>query len=101
MVDHFIVSVEAPDFCVLLRAFSLVATVLCASFFLRQSSAQTPSSPVCLIESMNFEGWRAQEVSTPWINVVIVPQLCARVMQVTFLGHADLYGDPAFIGQYP
>ena len=100
MVDHFIVSVEAPDFCVLLRAFSLVATVLCASFFPRQSSAQTPSSPVCRIESKNFEGWRAQEMSNPWINVVIVPQLGGRVMQVTFLGHAYLFVNPKYKGQY-
>ena len=100
MVDHFIVSVEAPDSCVLLRAFSLVATVLCASFFPRQSSAQTPSSPVCRIESKNFEGWRAQEMSNPWINVVIVPQLGGRVMQVTFLGHAYLFVNPKYKGQY-
>src|SRR5438445_1270508 len=100
MVDHFIVSVEAPDFCVLLRAFSLVATVLCASFFPRQSSAQTPSSPVCRIESKNFEGWRAQEMSNPWINVVIVPRLGGRVMQVTFLGHAYLFVNPKYKGQY-
>src|SRR2546421_9646352 len=100
MVDHFIVSVEAPDLCVLLRAFSLVATVLCASFFPRQSSAQTPSSPVCRIESKNFEGWRAEEMSNPWINVVIVPQLGGRVMQVTFGGHAYLFVNPKYKGQY-
>jgi hypothetical protein len=33
MVDHFIVWMDAPDFCVLVRAFSLVGAVLCASFF--------------------------------------------------------------------
>ncbi len=100
MVDHFIVSVEAPDFCVLLRAFSLVATVLCASLFPGQSSAQTPSSPACRIESKNFEGWRAEEMSNPWINVVIVPQLGGRVMQVTFRGHAYLFVNPKYKGQY-
>jgi len=100
MVDHLIVSVEAPDFGVLLRAFSLVATLLCASFFPGKSSAQTTTSPVCRIESKNFEGWRAEEMSNPWINVVIVPQLGGRVMQVTFGGHAYLFVNPKYKGQY-
>src|SRR5256714_10312359 len=67
-----------------------ISTLLCASFFPGKSSAQTPTSPVCRIESKNFEGWRAEEMSNPWINVVIVPQLGGRVMQVTFGGHAYL-----------
>ena len=100
MVDHLIVSVEAPDFGVLLRAFSLVATLFCASFFPGKSSAQTTTSPVCRIESKNFEGWRAEEMSNPWINVVIVPQLGGRVMQVTFGGHAYLFVNPKYKGQY-
>ncbi|PYU59518.1 MAG: hypothetical protein DMG56_18025 [Acidobacteria bacterium] len=34
------------------------------------------------------------------MNVVIVPQLGGRVMQVTFLGHAYLFVNPKYKGQY-
>src|SRR5437016_2962234 len=100
MVDHFIVWVDAPDFCLLVRAFWLVATALCTSFFPRQTWAQAPSYPACRIESMKFEGWRAEEMSNPWVKVTIVPQLGGRVMQVTFAGHTYLFVNPKYKGQY-
>jgi hypothetical protein len=100
MVSIFIICVEASDFFVLLRAFSIAGAVLCASFVPQQSRAQTPSSPACRIENKNFEGWRAEEMSNAWVKVTIVPQLGGRVMQVTFAGHPYLFVNPKYKGQY-
>src|SRR6266849_9326841 len=100
MVDTFMFRANARDFFVLVRAFSLVGAVLCASFFPRQTRAQTPSSSACRIENKNFEGWRAEEMSNAWVKVTIVPQLGGRVMQVTFAGHPYLFVNPKYKGQY-
>jgi hypothetical protein len=91
---------HASDFFVLAGAFSLVAAVLCAGFFPPQAWAQTPGSSACHIESKTFEGWRAEELSNAWVKVTIVSQLGGRVMQVTFAGHAYLFVNPKYKGQY-
>jgi hypothetical protein len=100
MVDIFMIRANAWDFFVRARTCSLLAAVLCGSFFPRQTWAQTPSTPACRIESKNFEGWHAEEISNAWVKVTIVPQLGGRVMQVTFAGHAYLFVNPKYKGQY-
>jgi hypothetical protein len=100
MVAIFILWVDASGFSVLVRAFSLLAAVLCASFFPRQTWAQTPSSPPCRIESITFDGWRAEEISNRWVRLTIVPQLGGRLIQLTFAGHPYLFVNPKYKGQY-
>jgi hypothetical protein len=100
MFDIFITQPNARHFLAPSRAFSMITAVLCAGFIPGQTWAQTQNSPACHIESGNFEGWRAEEMSTPWVRVTIVPQLGGRVMQVTFAGHAYLFVNPKYKGQY-
>jgi hypothetical protein len=54
----------------------------------------------CRIESVDFEGWHAEQVSNRWVKLVIVPQLGGRVMQVYFQDHPYLFVNAKFKGQY-
>src|SRR5260370_1631151 len=100
MVDIFMKPADASRFIALARAFSLTAAVLCSGFFSEQAMAQAPGPASCRIESRDFEGWHAQEMSNPWVKVTIAPQLRGRVMQVTFPGHASLFLNPKYNAQH-
>jgi hypothetical protein len=100
MADIFITRANAKHFFVLSRAFRLIVVTLCATFIPGKTCAQTQNSPACHVESRNFEGWRAQEMSNQWVKLTIVPQLGGRLMQVTFAGHAYLFVNPKYKGQY-
>jgi hypothetical protein len=75
MVDIFIMRANVWGFFGPSRAISIIAATLCAGFIPGHAWAQTPSSPACRIESRNFQGWHAEEMSNPWVKVTIVPQL--------------------------
>jgi hypothetical protein len=62
--------------------------------------AQQVPEAACGVESVVFEGWQAQQLSNPWVKLVIVPQLGGRVMQVYFDGHPYLFVNPKYKGQY-
>jgi hypothetical protein len=76
-------------------ALGAVLPVLCAI-----AHAQEVPVRGCHIEAVEFEGWHAQQVSNAWVNLVLVPQLGGRVMQVSFEGHPYLFVNPKFKGQY-
>lgn len=61
--------------------------------------APAQTSP-CKIQSTEFEGWAAQEVSNQWLQLIFVPELGGRLMQVTFARHAYLFVNPKFKGKY-
>jgi hypothetical protein len=100
MVDIFITRANLWRFFVPSCVFSLIAAMLSAGFITGQTRAQTQNPSACRIESTNFDGWRAEELSNPWVRVTIVPQLGGRVMQVTFAGHRYLFVNPKYKGQY-
>lgn len=54
----------------------------------------------CEIQALEFEGWKAQEMSNQWLRLTIVPQLGGRLMQVNFDGHPFLFINPKYKGQY-
>src|SRR5712692_2934698 len=54
----------------------------------------------CQIRSTTFEGWAADEISNQWLQLTIVKQLGGRLMQVSFAGHAYLFVNPKYKGQY-
>ncbi len=58
------------------------------------------SSATCHVEAIEFRGWKAQQVSNRWVQLVIVPQNGGRLMQVTFGGHAFLFVNPKLAGKY-
>lgn len=60
---------------------------------------QAASSPGCRVQATNYLGWKAEEMSNPWVKLEIVPQIGGRLIQVTFGGHDFLYVNPLLQGQ--
>lgn len=53
----------------------------------------------CRVGDADYLGWKAVEISNPWVKLVIVPQLGGRLMQVTFGGHDFLFVNQQLKGQ--
>src|ERR1700730_7254253 len=62
--------------------------------------AQEPPVPTCQVETINYKGWQAQQVSNPWVKLMFVPQNGGRLMQVVFDDHPFLFVNPAYAGKY-
>jgi hypothetical protein len=88
----------------LARPFVLV--LLLPSLGLRLNCAQAknpinrPASPDCRIETVDYRGWHAEQLSNRWVQLVVVPQNGGRLMQVTFAGHPYFFVNPKFAGKY-
>src|SRR5215475_14132227 len=52
----------------------------------------------CQVNPTTFDGWNAEELANPCLELVIVPQLGGRLMQVTFAGHPYLFVNPKYKG---
>jgi hypothetical protein len=52
------------------------------------------------VQSLDYRGWHAQQMSNRWVQLIIVPQNGGRLMQVTFGGHSYLFVNPKFAGKY-
>ncbi|MGB6384305.1 MAG: hypothetical protein WBD25_11945 [Terriglobales bacterium] len=82
-----------------------VVVLLCA-YHTPSAVAQTASqakpavNAECRVESIDYQGWKAQRVSNRWVQLVIVPQNGGRLMQVSFDGHAYLFVNPKLTGKY-
>lgn len=57
-------------------------------------------SAECRVESIDYRGWQAQQISNRWVQLVIVPQNGGRLMQVNFNGHDYFFVNPKFAGKY-
>ena len=75
----------------LARRFSTL--LLFGGLVMHLALAQTTSGPSqpangsCRVESTDYKGWHAQQVSNRWVQLIVVPQNGGRLMQVTFGGH--------------
>lgn len=54
----------------------------------------------CRVETVNYKGWQAQQISNRWVQLTVVPQNGGRMIQVTFAGHPYLFVNPKYAGQY-
>lgn len=54
----------------------------------------------CQIRPVDFDGWKAQQISNRWVTLTVVPQLGGRLMQVAFGDHAYLFVNPQLKGKY-
>lgn len=72
---------------------------LSASAVLAQSSPPQARG-ACTIRPIHFDGWHAEEVANTWVQLIIVPELGGRLMQVTFNGHPYLFVNPKYAGKY-
>lgn len=69
------------------------------------AAAQAPGAPrgeaqACTIQAMTFHGWPAQQMRNQWVQLVFVPELGGRLMQVTFGDHPYLFVNPEYEGRY-
>lgn len=69
-----------------------------SAIYAQTSSANTLNG--CAIRSTTFMGWQAEEVANRWVQLIIVPELGGRLMQVTFNGHPYLFVNPKYAGKY-
>lgn len=79
------------------RRLYLFLALTCA---LSLHALAAPPSPPCRIQDTDFQGWRAQQISNEWLQLIIVPQNGGRLMQVTFAGHPYLFVNPKYAGKY-
>jgi hypothetical protein len=87
-----------------LRRFAFVFFVLflisLELVFARGANQVSPKSAECRVETVDYRGWQAQQVSNRWVQLVVVPQNGGRLMQVTFAGHPYLFVNPKLAGKY-
>jgi hypothetical protein len=70
---------------------------------LAQTFAQTGNPAKggeCRVEAVDYKGWRAEQLSNRWVQLIVVPQNGGRLIQVTFAGHPYLFVNPKFAGKY-
>lgn len=83
-----------------------VLILLLGSVGLRPAFAQIQDQPKpqatgnCRVESIDYKGWHAQQLSNPWVQLIFVPQNGGRLMQVIFAGHPYLFVNPQLAGKY-
>jgi hypothetical protein len=75
-----------------------LAGAVCVSATHAQDNTQ--SKAACRVEPIDYFGWSAQQISNPWVRLVVVPQNGGRLMQVTFAGHDYLFVNPELRGKY-
>jgi hypothetical protein len=63
-------------------------------------AAPEARSVECRVENVDYEGWKAQQISNRWVQLIIVPQNGGRLMQVSFNGHDYLFVNPKLAGKY-
>lgn len=82
----------------------MILLTLVSSVSLSSSAARahlaTAGRGVCRIDSTMFEGWKAEKMANEWVELMIVPQLGGRLMQVTFGGHPYLFVNREYAGKY-
>lgn len=64
------------------------------------ASAKAAMGTECRVESVDYKGWHAEQVSNQWVQLVVLPQNGGRVIQVSFAGHPYLFVNPRFAGKY-
>src|SRR6202045_1819799 len=84
----------------IVRGFVALAIVATWSFFPVFGQSNPQKSTVCRVDAVDYKGWHAQQLSNQWLQLIVVPQNGGRLMQVIFAGHAYLFVNPKFAGQY-
>src|ERR1700719_4900022 len=85
------------------RIVTLLALASSAGLMSLSARAEDPATAergVCRVEATVFEGWKAQKITNEWAELIVVPQLGGRLMQVTFAGHPYLFVNREYAGKY-
>src|SRR3974390_2170276 len=84
-----------------LALFLLAGSMSLGRAYARGAGAPKPDvSSTCSVEAVDYKGWRAQQLSNRWVQLVVLPQNGGRLIQVTFAGHAYLFVNPKYEGKY-
>jgi hypothetical protein len=78
----------------------IAAMLVLANAPLALRAQKDVAAKVCTIRETTFKGWQAEEVANSWVQLMIVPQLGGRLMQVTFNQHPYLFVNPKYEGKY-
>ena len=81
-------------------AVVLTATMTGSAFTQTAAQVKSAGDRVCHVQSVDYNGWKAQQISNRWVQLMVVPQNGGRLMQVTFDGHAYLFVNPKLAGKY-
>jgi hypothetical protein len=76
-----------------------VLSVETASATVAPAAPPQGRAPACVVKPVDFNGWKAQELSNGWVKLILVPQLGGRLMQVTFGDHDYLWVNDQLKGQ--
>jgi len=64
------------------------------------SSSAAAAPDGCKVRDTTHEGLPAVNISNHWVELILVPKLGGRLMQVKFAGHAYLFENPQLKGKY-
>ena len=81
------------------RSLTVFSAIALSALLGLPLESQAISAPRCQVKATNYLGWKAEELSNPWIKLEIVPQIGGRLIQVTFGGHDFLYINPLLQGK--
>jgi hypothetical protein len=80
--------------------FLVGAIGLTGTSVLADSQTGSIKGAECRVEAVDYKGWRAQQLSNRWVQLIVVPQNGGRLMQVSFAGHPYLFVNPKLAGKY-
>jgi hypothetical protein len=81
------------------RSLAVFSAIALSALLGLPLQSQATSTPNCKVQATTYLGWKAEEMSNPWVKLEIVPQIGGRLMQVTFGDHDFLYVNPLLQGQ--
>jgi hypothetical protein len=79
-----------------------IGAMACAgmSVSLAYGQASAGARAECRVESVEYKGWSAEQISNRWVQLIVVPQNGGRLIQVIFGGHSYLFVNPKLAGKY-
>src|SRR5581483_10855910 len=83
-----------------MRSLLICASLMSCLLSAGSALAGESSHPHCQLQSVEFEGWQAEQISNTWVRLTVVPQLGGRLMQVRFGDHDYLFVNPEYKGKY-
>jgi hypothetical protein len=79
--------------------FFLVLSGLAVTPVRAQTGSESHRPLPCRVEAADYKGWRAQQLSNRWVQLMILPENGGRLIQVIFAGHAYLFVNPKYEGK--
>jgi len=65
-----------------------------------EAVARVAAAEACEVSDVTHESLPAVRMTNRWVELILVPKLGGRLMQVKFAGHAYLFENPALKGKY-